>query len=152
MTEEFDKEKLRKLGWFLKGNVDAFRLAVDLLYIAHFADDIFDADVERSKEDIKEGFRKLLVGVPQNPFYIRFYPALSTLIAEAYAMWADSTAFEQGDEEERFICFQIRNSTLMILHHMMFLVGGESWLDEQGSNFWRTFAPKIEKWEELRTE
>ena len=145
-------EMFESLSFFLKGNQAAVQLALDLIFLAHSVDDLYDKDVDRSKEDIKVTFKKLFVDMPHNPFYQQFYPQLSTLIASAYLMWCNSTEFESGDINDKFICFHIRNATMNIINHMIFLVGGSDWAESQGASFWKLFSPKIEKWEEFLQE
>lgn len=139
------------LEYFLKGNAWAVSLALDLFFLSELIDDLADKDKERSTEDIKLGFRKLLVDFPQNRFYKQFEPQISTLIASTYLMWLDSTALENGNQEERFICFHIRNTTVNIIHHFILLAGGPDWAQEVGPEYWRLFS-KQEKMQELINE
>jgi hypothetical protein len=152
MTGPVTLDLFESLDFFLKGDSHAVAFCVDIIFLAHLIDDLVDRDVERSVEDVKIGFRKLLCDFPNNPFYKQFYPQLSTLMASTYMMWLDSTSLEKGSEEERFICFQIRNTTMNIVHHCILLVGGVDWAQEQGVAFWKLFAPKQEKLEELLNE
>lgn len=148
MEQEIDNI-FEKLSGYFKGNEMAVAFAVDLLWLAHYADDLYDGDVPRTKEEVKLAFRKLFCDMPSNPFFQRWQKELSALISSAYLMWCDSTHFEKGDKEDRFICFQIRNSVLNVIHHCIFLIGGGDWAEEQGPLFWQEFAPKLDKWEEL---
>jgi hypothetical protein len=139
------------LDFFFKGNSEAVALALDLFFLSELIDDLADKDVERSPEDIKLGFRKLLVDFPQNGFYRKFQAQISTMIASTYLMWLDSTVFEDGNREDKFIAFHIRNTTINIVHHFIFLAGGPEWAQEQGPNFWKLFSQQ-EKMQELIDE
>ena len=152
MTEPLNQEMFDGLTFFLKGNGPAVQFAVDLIYLAHLIDDLVDGDVIRDTEDIKKGFRILIVDQRMNPFYNAFRGALDPLMASAYLLWLDSTYLETGGASERFTAFMIRNDTLKVIHHCMMLVGGPEWAQEQGPDFWRTFGIKQEKLDEFNTE
>ncbi len=147
-----DVDIFERLSFYLKGDEMAVSFAVDLIWLSDYCDDLYDGDVPRTKEEVKLAFRKVFVDLPANPFFQKWQKELSTLMASAYLMWCDSTHFEKGDTEQRFIAFQIRNALMNVLHHCIFLCGGSEWAEEQGPAFWEYFAPKLEKWKELITE
>jgi len=152
MTTNFSKETYDHLNFFLKGDKAAVEFAIDLIYLAHLIDDLVDGDVEREVEDIKRGFRVLIVDQRANPFYNAFRGALDPLLASAFMLWLDSTYLETGGNSERFTAFMIRNDILKVIHHCMMLVGGPDWAQEQGPDFWRTLGIKEEKLAEFKME
>jgi hypothetical protein len=141
-----------KLEYFFKGDAFAVAFAMDVLWLAHYVDDLYDGDVPRGKEEAKQAFKKVFCDMPQNPFFLKHQKELSALMASAYLMWCDSTHFERGDAESRFIAFQIRNATLNVVHHCIYLCGGSDWAEQNGPDFWRNFAPRTAKWIELKHE
>lgn len=145
-------ELFENLMKFMKGDVNAVQLASDLLFLAHLADDLVDGDKQRSKEEIKLAFRKTFVDMPRNPFYVAYFPQISTLLSSSYLLWLDSMELESGTKDERFICFHIRTALLNCIHYFMLLVGGEEWVQEQGPDFWRVMGLPFSNWEELEVE
>lgn len=152
MTAPLDEHKFERLKFFLKDDASALSLAVDLIYLAHLLDDLVDRDVERSVEDVKRGFRVLLVDNPNNPFLQAHFLQLTPLMGSALMTYLDSTTLEHGDKDERFKAFHIRNDVLKIIRHMMLLTGGADWSQEQGPEFWREFGPPEAKYEEYLKE
>lgn len=150
MTEDLDI--FERLSFYLKGDEMAVAFAVDLIWLSHLIDDLVDRDVERSVEDVKLSFRKLLVDFPHNPFFKRWQVQLEPLISNAYLAWLSSTYLEKGDREERFSAFYIRNETLMVIFHCLLLCGGPEWVQANGSDFWRDFGVKEYRYEEFLRE
>lgn len=147
-----DQNLFTKLEYFLKGNTQAIELAIDIIWLSDKIDDLYDQDKPVTREKIKKIFRKLICDIPNNDFYKKFYPQISALMTSAYLMWMNSTELESGSTEDRFICFQIRNSTMNIIHNLIFLVGGGEWIAQVGVEFWKWFAPNKDKLIELLNE
>ena len=143
MTVPLTQDELTYLSFFLKDNKGALKLALDIIYVSHLWDDLIDGDVERSVEDVNAAFIKAFRSIPNNSFYINLpliaQQQLNGLIISAAMQYRESTQLEIGNDDDRFIAFLIRNSVLPIIHYLMLLVGGESWIDEQGISFWRAF-------------
>ncbi len=152
MTELLSPETIESLEYFLKKDSQAISYTLDMLFLAHGCDDIHDQDVENTKENIRLLFRKIYVDVPLNPFYRKHSNELAPLMANSYLMWSASVALENGDEHSRFACFQIRNFILSVIAHCIYLVGGSDWADSVLPDYWLKFAPKLDKWEELKVE
>lgn len=144
MTKPMTTEELESLSFFLKDNKAALKLALDIIYVGHLWDDLVDRDVQRTTEDINSAFIKAFRDIPDNLFYQTLPPMfqqqLAGLIISTGMQYRDSIYLEMGDQGDRFTGFLIRNAALSIIHYLMFLVGGEDWVDEQGVNFWRTFG------------
>ena len=152
MTTDFSQEMFDCLTHFLKGNGPAVNFCIDLIYLSHLIDDLVDRDFDRDVEDIKKGFRILIVDQQMNPFYQAFRGALDPLLTSAFMLWLDSTYLEAGGVSERFTAFMIRNDILKVIHHCIMLLGGPQWAQEQGPEFWRVFGIKEEKLVEFQGE
>jgi hypothetical protein len=134
------EETFAKLTGFLKGDVNAIKLCIDLMYLGHFWDDLIDKDLVRSDEEINQAFLLSLGDIPMNPFYQAFQIQLAPLMMSASLLWLDSTKLERGDNDSKLTAFCIRNALLNLIHFCMFLVGGVAWVREQGPEFWKTFS------------
>lgn len=152
MTEPLSPEVFEYLSGFLKGENQAVSFALDLLFLAHKIDDLVDGDVPVSVEDIKLIFRKLIVDFPYNNFYQRWRNQLEPMISNAYLSWLASTYLEKGNREDRFCAFYIRNDVLRVIQHMMLLIGGPAYVQEQGPLFWKTLGVKEAKYDEFKSE
>ncbi len=140
MTQQMSEETFQKLAMFLKNDVNAIKLCIDLMFLGHFWDDLIDKDVQRSDEDINQAFLLSLGEIPMNPFYQAFQIQLAPMMMSASLLWLNSTNLERGSNDEKLTAFCIRNALLNLIHFCMFLVGGVAWVREHGPEFWRTFA------------
>jgi hypothetical protein len=138
MTTDMSQNTIEKLSYFLKGDMNAVNLAINLMFVGHLLDDLIDKDVERTPEDIKNAFRVLMVDNVSNPFYQAYRTQLDPLMASALMMWFDSTDLEKGTDDEKFTAFCIRNALLNVIHSCIMYVGGPDWLLEVGPQFWRS--------------
>lgn len=156
MTKPLSTEEFESLFFFLKDNKAAVKLALDIMYVGHLWDDLIDGDVQRPPEDINKAFIKAFRDIPDNLFYqtlpIMFQQQLTGLIISAGMQYRDSTHLEMGNQQDRFTAFLIRNASMSIIHYIMFLVGGEDWVDEQGVSFWRTFGLREQYLEFVKEE
>jgi hypothetical protein len=134
------EETFKKLTMFLKNDVNAIKLCIDLMFLGHYWDDCIDKDVERTDEDINQAFILSLGEIPMNPFYQAYQIQLAPMMMSASLLWLNSTDLEHGTNDEKLTSFCIRNALLNLIHFCMFLVGGVSWVREHGPDFWRTFA------------
>ena len=137
------------LEYFMKGNQDAVRLCVDLIYVAHLWDDLIDKDKLRTDDDINLAFRKTLLDIPSNPFYKEHANDLQPIMRNVVFAWYDANALEKGDKGERIMGFVARNELLNVLGYCIFLTGGYEWQSVEGLNFRKycaqTMAVKLEE-------
>lgn len=142
MTEEQRNETLQALSYYLKGDQGALRFCLDLLYLAHLWDDIYDQDKERTPAEISHGFQIALGELPHNSFFEAFRPQLSMSILMSMFMWQDSNQLATGNNDHKLAAFALRNFLLTVIYSCMFLVpgGGFEWIAQEGINFWRSFS------------
>ena len=152
MTAEMSTETFEKLALFLKNDVNAVKFCVGLMFLGHFWDDLIDKDVQRSDEDINQAFIFSIGDMPLNPFYQAFQTQLAPMMMSASLLWLNSNDLEHGTNDEKLTAFCIRNVLLNIIHYCMFIVGGTSWVREQGPEFWRTFALTEDLYQEFLKE
>jgi len=152
MTQPMTDELYEKLAFFMKGEVNAIKLSIDMIYVCHLWDDLIDRDRERGPEDIHKALRIAFAEMPSNPLYQAYQQQFSSLMASAACQYIDSTKLEKGNDDEKLTAFWIRNALLSVLHYCMFLVGGPEWVAEQGPEFWRTFGLTNAKFQEFLKE
>jgi hypothetical protein len=115
-----------------KGDADAMRLVDDIRKVSHVWDDVFDQDKPLTREQIGNAFFAAMVGIPQNPFYIRHAEALRPVMLMGVMNWRIANAFERGLYEERVLAHVLRYSIADVATLMAFLIGGEEWADAVG--------------------
>jgi len=106
---------------------EAVALAYDLFYLTHFWDDLVDGDLVRSVEDIEAALRKQWVDIPFNRFFLANEIVLRPMLTRVALLWMDSNKLESGDDNDKFIAFNIRCDLVKVIHTMIILVGGQSW-------------------------
>ncbi len=131
---------MKKLSMFLKDDINAVKLAIDLMYLGHFFDDLIDKDLVRSDEDIVQAMLLSLGEIPMNPFYQAYQAQLAPMMMSTSLLWLNSNDLEHGNNDDKHTAFCIRNALLNLIHFCMFLLGGVSWVREHGPEFWRTFS------------
>jgi len=147
---EIRKQKILtdKLIYFMKGNLDAVRFCIDIVYIAHLWDDLIDRDIERSGHDINQAFRIALMDIPSNPFYYNNMSDLRPLMMNAILQWQDANILERGTNHERHMAYMLRASFLQIFNYCAYLVGGPEWVKEIGPDMRRLYEEPLESFME----
>jgi hypothetical protein len=132
------EQVIDRLAYYLKGDADALRFCVDIMFLGHLWDDLIDKDKERTPEEINRAFMSAFGTIPQNPFYQAFQEQLRGLVMSAILQWQDANILERTrNPDEMFAAYIARNGMAAIVHYCMFLVGGPEWCNEQGPSFWR---------------
>ena len=152
MTAPLDDIKFEKLQYFLKGDMNAVKFCIDLIYLSHYWDDIFDGDMERTPEEANDAFQKALIDIPENPFYQACFSILQPMIRRTSLLWMDSNTLARGNQNDKLSAFMIRNDLLNIIHTCIILVGGVEWAKERGVEFWRTLGIPMSKFHEFMME
>jgi hypothetical protein len=152
LTDKFSDDVDVKLRYFLMDIPEAVALAYDLFFLTHFWDDLVDGDVPRTVEDIEAALRKQWVDIPGNRFFQVNEVVLRPMLARVALLWLDSNKLEKGDENDKFIAFNIRCDLVKVIHTMIILVGGPNWAQEVGVDFWRTFGPSLEDYNDFLVE
>jgi hypothetical protein len=148
MLEPLPHDKLERLEYFLKGDKQALLFCLDLLYVAHLWDDLIDRDVERTGEDINQGFIKSLAGIPNNPFYQQCMPALLPMMYNALCMWLEANELKKGNKDQKVTAFTLDNAVIEIIHFCILIKGTIDWAREVSSEFWELFGPTAIELEE----
>jgi len=117
-----------------KENEEAVAFLVLITNLAHFWDDVIDADPAPSKAVMHEGMWACLVDLPRDPFYKRYFPELNPLMANAILDWRVANRLEAGEPatSHRRISFIIRSSYVCILQQTALIVGGPEWAEVCG--------------------
>lgn len=84
--------------WF-GGNLDAFRMAIMLVRLAHVWDDLIDRDEEVPPTQINDAFASCLVYLPANPFYNRIQTAIGPMWVSVISAYEAANHFEQTKDE-----------------------------------------------------
>jgi len=137
-----------KLMFFLKGNLDAVRLCLDLVFIAHLWDDLIDRDRERSKEDINTAFRIALCDIPGNPFFFDHIGEFKTLIMNVILQWQDANALETKPESDHdlHMAYMLRAGLIQIISYCAYLIGGPEWIAQVGPDIRRLYEEPLNEY------
>ncbi len=124
---------------WLKGDVAAVSMCLELFRTLHVWDDLIDKDKDVPDEEIHGVFWSVLFMLPQNPFYQKHFNTVNALMMNAVINWKTANQFERGtDEHEKTIAFILRGSYLDLLTMSAALIGGPQWAEEVG--------PEIRHW------
>jgi len=149
-----DKENLVKnLSYFLKGNIDAMRLIIDIFDLIHIWDDLVDKDKERSNDEINNAFRIALIDIPLNPFYQRYQGHLIPLIMNCILQWEDANEMEKMGDSDKHQAFMLRASVIQLISYCAFLIGGMEWSRQVGTNIRKMYIEQLDKFmEEMKCQ
>lgn len=125
------------LRWAMKGNQDAVRLILDLKQALHVWDDLIDQDRYIQRDDINACFRKLLVEIPENPFFRSHSHRLTPVISAGISAWHASNAMEASANRElwkqaHMLRIHIAAAFVMCAE----IIGGAAWADEVAPKLW----------------
>lgn len=125
------------LHWAMKGNREAVRLILDLKHALHVWDDLIDQDRYIQRDDINSCFRKLLVEIPENPFFRAHSHRLTPVISAGISAWHASNAMEASTNRElwkqaHMLRIHIAAAFVMCAE----IIGGAAWADEVAPKLW----------------
>ena len=141
-TREF---QVRILGW-LKGDVDAAALCMNLIYVAHLWDDLIDRDKERADAEINMAFRIALFDIPANPFYVKFSRLLQPQILSVILQYEAANVLErQGNAGQKGAAYAMRNAVLHVVGTCIYAVGGQEWYDTASVEFYEFLSENTEE-------
>ena len=141
LSPEKREKFIEKLTEFYRGDDNALKLAVEILFVAHLWDDLVDQDKKRTTDDITRAFTLALGEIPINPYF----PAVYHMLRNSMIQWEASNDLMAGNDDDRFTAFLIRNSLMEIVHYLIFLVGGPEWAKEKSTEFWRLMGRGIQQ-------
>ena len=134
-----------RLLYFLKGNRWAVAFCMDLTFIAHLWDDLFDNDRQRTPCEINAAFIASLVGIPSNPFYLEHILDLRPLMRNAILQWQDANVLEKSDQlHDKHLAFGLRASFLQIFNYCAYLTGGSDWVNQVGVEMRELYREPLE--------
>ncbi len=153
MTQR-DPEFLRFIGESCKGNEDAANFLVAMTEAAHFFDDLYDGDTTISKEDILTALWSVMVTLPRNEFYRKFFAELQPLVTNAIINWRVANALEgmPRTETDLRVAFVVRSSYADLIQQTALICGGPEWAAEVGAEVrrrchsepWREYLQSVE--------
>ena len=116
----------------MKRDPHAFAFVKSVVFIVSMWDDLYDADVERPKDDINQMMWAALIEIPSNPFYRAHFNTLHTLLRQGILDWFDANVMEAKPGIAREIAHVARYGLASMIVHCAFLVGGMDWAREVG--------------------
>ena len=136
-----------KLMFFLKENIAAVHFCINLTYIAHVWDDLYDQDKARTGKDISDAFRVALVDIALNPFYLEHLTDFRPLMMNAILQWQDANNLEKtGTDHDQHMAYMLRASFLQIFNYCAYLVGGPEWAAHVGPDMRRLYEEPLNEY------
>jgi hypothetical protein len=107
------------------GNTDAIHFMTVVSRWSHLYDDLIDGDKEIDPEFIHGVMWDIMVGLPNNKFYIAHAASLAPVVATGILNWRGANDMERsGCEEELYISHATRYSGSDLALMVMTLLGG----------------------------
>ncbi|MDY6893841.1 MAG: hypothetical protein SVO01_00260 [Thermotogota bacterium] len=142
---EEERNQLEKtLLFFLKGDILAVKFCLDCWFVAHIWDDIIDKDTNVKDKDVNKAFKKALIDIPSNPFYIQNRNSLTAIILNAMLQWQDANVLEKGSLHDKHMAYMLRACMIQAFCFCAYLVGGQEWYDAIGPDLRRIYSEKLE--------
>lgn len=121
----------------MKGNRDAIKLTMDIKQVLHVWDDLIDQDCYIQRDDINACFRKLLVEIPENPFFRSHSHRLTPVISAGISAWHASNAMEASANRELWKqAHMLRIHIAAVSVMCAEIIGGAAWADEVAPQLW----------------
>lgn len=118
---------------------DAVRFLHELFHMMHVWDDLIDKDKPVDDATINSAFTSLLVHVPANPFYQRFFAQLHPLISVATLDWLAANELERtGNKLDEEIAFITRSSYAALILKTLELCRGYAFAQRVAADVRRT--------------
>jgi len=110
----------------IPGHAEAVGFVAGLLDVIYVWDDLIDRDKPVAAEAVNGAFCRLLVSLPANPFYRRYFDALHPLISAAIVSWLTANTLEASDDEglDKQIAFIVRSDYLGVVAKVLELCRG----------------------------
>lgn len=109
------------------GNAAAYQFLVDITDVAHFWDDLIDADVGPfTSSHTHKMMKAAVINLPRNSFYQAHFIPLTTLIQTAVQNWETANEFEaMTDPDGHTISFVLRSSYVDLVTYVARACGGD---------------------------
>lgn len=119
------------IGWALKGNRSAIDYCNIVFGTSQVMDDLIDRDKPVSNDQIHELMWKLMVDLPSNAFFMRYFNQLVPLHRQYLNDYRDANILERhGNKRDLQISFVLRDSVSTLIIQVAYLIGGKEWMDE----------------------
>lgn len=116
---------------WLRHDAPAIAFMTDIIFIAARWDDLVDHDQKLLDADIHQ-LMEVALSLPCNPFYIRNFAALHTLLHNSIRNWKVANAIERdasSTEAALLNAYVLRASYADLIGHCAMLVGGNPWAE-----------------------
>ena len=118
-------ERIRMLLPMLNGNLAAAEFIDSIYNVLHLWDDLIDHDKPVTDMQVNDAFYAVLVEIPRNPFYRKYFDHLNPILVNAITNWHVANRMERkGDEYQKRIAYVLRSSYVDLLTQSAFLLGG----------------------------
>lgn len=118
-------ERIKMLLPTLKGNLAAAEFIDSIYNVLHLWDDLIDHDKPVTDMQVNDAFYAILIEIPRNPFYRKYFDFLNPILANAITNWHIANRMERrGDEYEKRIAYVLRSSYVDLLTQSALLLGG----------------------------
>ena len=118
-------------GW-LRHDPPAVAFMTDIIFIAARWDDLVDHDQKLLDSDIHQ-LMEVALSLPCNPFYIKNFSALHTLLHNSIRNWKVANSIERdpsSTEAAMLNAYVLRASYADLIGHCAMLVGGNAWAEQ----------------------
>lgn len=152
-SEDWKALRDAKLMHWFGGDRDAVNMLMLLSDITELWDDLIDKDKQVSDGAIHDGFFKVIVSLPNNPFYLKHRAFLTPIIIQSIASWRTANSLATGSRSERALSYTLRNADIQLVTAIVYLTRGQQAMIDIGPVLWTEFAAKqddIDKWLEAR--
>lgn len=139
-TEDWKKLRDAKLLHWFAGDRDAVAMLMMLSDITEIWDDLIDKDKPIPDEAIHEAFFKLIVLLPNNPFWVKHRVFLTPIIIQSISSWRAANALARGSRSERALSYTLRNADIQLVQAMIYLTRGQQAMIDLTPVLWKEFA------------
>jgi hypothetical protein len=117
-----------------KGNDVAAEFLVEITEAAHFFDDLYDNDVVLTRANLLDAMWVVMVALPRNEFYRKFFWELQPLVTNAIINWrvANNLEASPSGETDLRVAFVVRSSYADLIQQTALLCGGPEWAAQVG--------------------
>ena len=95
------------------GDVAAAQLLNDLSYVSHVWDDLIDKDKERTATEINDAFERMLIGIPNNSFFLQHRQNLTPIMYTGIIGFLTANEMEKSNDTH----------SLEIAHGLRYAIG-----------------------------
>jgi hypothetical protein len=122
------------IAYCCKGEEDPTAFLLQITQAAHFFDDLYDNDVVLTRANLLDAMWTIMVALPRNAFYRKFFWELQPLVTNAICNWrvANNLEASPSGETDLRVAFVIRSSYAELVQQTALLCGGPEWAAQVG--------------------